>query len=167
MHIFKYFLFFLILIVCGCAVCEKNRIYNERMLHSIYSDEDKWNSLINDIESGDEENLARAIMLWRVSEAGSYEELSYAFGEALKNNPQYLLGGNLDEVEVESICRGPDIDSGIYNTYEIVSEEIDRLISFLAATNIKGSQKYKVACLKSLRSSYKGYQRFFGVDEGE
>lgn len=135
------------------------------MVLELTKDWNVWDSICDKIASGDSAWLKAAAKLQEGTDAGASETLDLALGEALEHDPKNvfkIVGRTLD---LESICRAPDVDNARYNSYDLSMKAINLRINKVAAVKDLSLQNMRRKCLQYLEESKKGVAEFYQVKE--
>jgi len=134
-----------------------------QVVGELYSDYDKWNSVLRNVATGSEEWLQVAVALRPGTDAGTTSMLENVVGEALENRPENVLRIAVQGFSIPSICGGPDVDDARYDSYELSIKAIDKRKKNVAAVTDPDLEKLCDQCIKYLERSKKGIANFYEV----
>lgn len=105
----------------------------EKTLQELYGNySNTWFAVLACIATGKQAWVDIAVSLRSYSETETLDGLEDAMGEALGNNPTYVLDKAVPTFDLLSICFGPDPDSSLFVTYNSATKEWDRRVKALA-----------------------------------
>lgn len=142
------------------------------VLSEAYYDKTGWKQVLAGISTGNPEWLKIASVLRGASEAGASEELTLALGEALGNRPldvlRFLIKSGMPAqpvkagvFDVDSLCRGVDIDDDRFNSTELALREIDKRKQALSGVTDPELKNMRDTCIRKLEASKTAISRYF------
>jgi len=142
-------------------VVSNSRIGAQQTLQKLYSSHRGWDCFLKRVGRADSFWLPLAIKLFAEADAGAREMLGLAFGEALANDPAYVLKTVSPVVDLRKICGTPDIDDDRFNSYEGAISEIDKRIRAVRQVGDVMTGRAREDCLQILEASKEHLVDFF------
>lgn len=130
-----------------------NSIGQHESIHTLFLDNNMWNSLLKKISTGETDCIRMALLLKRGSDAAPSEMLSFAVGEALDNNPEIVLEIAIGGFAVYDICGGVDVDDARYKTFTEASLAIKKRIESVQHVEKKELIQSRDLCISKLKDS--------------
>ena len=124
-----------------------------------------WDSICDNVATGDEAWLKAAAALQAGTDAGSSEMVYLALGEALEYSPERVFKIVANTFNLQFICGCPDVDNARYNSYELSMKAINLRIKKVTAVKDRSLGKTSEECIRYLEESKKSVAEFYQVKE--
>jgi len=118
----------------------------------LFENDSEWNALMRQVGTGDRRAIEVAFRLLPGSDGAASEMLHLSLGEALEHAESDVLT-KAGDMDLQSICSGPDVDDERYNSLELSRAALDRRISAVSALQQPRLLSRRNECLQSLKAA--------------
>ena len=132
------------------------------VVHELFVADDPWVEILKNIHAGSSRWLDTALLLWRGSDAHASEDLEYAIGAALGENPEYVLRHMIPTFSLEAVCGGPSVDD--VESYRGAISLVERSEVSVRRVNARGLRRRRDECLKYLNEARGHLKKFYGIE---